>query len=427
MGDGEKQNDDEKVAAVERIEQAIGAGRKKRSKDPDTPPARPSSFGDRPAGGSGDSFFARRPYAVLGVAFLLSIVLFMGGGAIMPALSIPLILVGFVIMAYFAYMNPPGAKTFPYDADRRKVRLISAILGTVGIFVLLMLLSESLIIVPAGHKGVLVTTPNGNNFEEINEGWSFSPYYILCSKELIRYNTQQEAFVGSDESADNAGSIMVSSQDNVGIYVDFSIVYHIEPSKVADLRIEAGDYKQSVLIPVARSVPRDICAQFNALDIRGERRSVVEQGIRENITIKLAEKYIIVELFALRDIRLPAQYENAIVAKKVAEQNVITQQYNLQAQQFVANQTIINAQASADAVVINATAQANATVVLAKGRAEAIELIMAKLNSTPGNASADYLRYLYISALNDPNSNIQFIMVPTEGGTPIIVQVPPQQ
>jgi regulator of protease activity HflC (stomatin/prohibitin superfamily) len=220
---------------------------------------------------------------------------------------------------------------------------------------------------------------------------------------------------------------MVSSQDNVGIYVDFSIVYHIEPSKVADLRIEAGDYKQSVLIPVARSVPRDICAQFNALDIRGERRSVVEQGIRENITIKLAEKYIIVELFALRDIRLPAQYENAIVAKKVAEQNVITQQYNLQAQQFVANQTIINAQASADAVVINATAQANATVVLAKGRAEAIELIMAKLNSTPGNASADYLRYLYISALNDPNSNIQFIMVPTEGGTPIIVQVPPQQ
>jgi len=342
----------------------------------------------------------------------------------MPVLTIPLILVSLVILSYFAFINPPGVKMYQTETEKKRVRLISAVLGTVGIFLLVILLSESLIIVPAGHKGVLVTTPGGNDFNEVNEGWSFSPYYILCSKEIIRFNTQQESFVGADESADNAGSIMVSSNDNVGIFVDFSIVYHIEPDRVADLRIEAGDYKQSILIPVARSVPRDVCAQYNALDIRGERRSVVEQGIRENITTRLAGKYITVELFALRDIRLPAQYENAIVEKKVAEQNVITQGYNLQAQQFIANQTIINAQASADARVINATAEANATIIIAQGRAEAVRIVMETLNSTANNATTDYLRFLYISALNDPNSNIQYIMVPTEGGTPVIIQVP---
>jgi len=402
--------------------------KKKKVEDTTPPPVRtPQSFGGFPGQGKGApvrSYFSSHPYSVLGLAFVLSIVLFMGGGAVMPVLTIPLILVSLVILSYFAFINPPGVKMYQTETEKTRVRLISAVLGTVGIFLLVILLSESLIIVPAGHKGVLVTTPGGNDFNEVNEGWSFSPYYILCSKEIIRFNTQQESFVGADESADNAGSIMVSSNDNVGIFVDFSIVYHIEPDRVADLRIEAGDYKQSILIPVARSVPRDVCAQYNALDIRGERRSVVEQGIRENITTRLAGKYITVELFALRDIRLPAQYENAIVEKKVAEQNVITQGYNLQAQQFIANQTIINAQASADARVINATAEANATIIIAQGRAEAVRIVMETLNSTANNATTDYLRFLYISALNDPNSNIQYIMVPTEGGTPVIIQVP---
>jgi regulator of protease activity HflC (stomatin/prohibitin superfamily) len=115
------------------------------------------------------------------------------------------------------------------------------------------------------------------------------------------------------------------------------------------------------------------------------------------------------------------------VKKKVAEQNVLTEQYNLLAQQFVANQSIINATAHAEALIINATAQANATVILAKGRAEAVEIVMAKLNSTPGNATTDYLRFLYISALNDPNCNIEFIVIPTEGGTPILLQLPQEK
>jgi len=375
----------------------------------------------------GASFFVRHPFMALGIAFLVSMGLFLGAGSILPILTVPFLVVALVLIGYFAFANFPKKEYFVGSSEYNLKKTINAVMGIIAIIIMVWLFFASMMIVPAGHKGVLVTTPNGNNYDELNEGWTFNPYYIFCSKEIIRYNTQQESFVGSDESSDNAGSIMVSSADNVGIYVDFSIVYHLDPENVADLRIGAGDYKQSVLIPVARSVPRDVCAQYTALEIRGERRSVVEQGIRENITIRLAEKSIIVEMFALRDIRLPALYEDAIVKKKVAEQNVLTEQYNLLAQQYVANQSIINATAQAEALIINATAQANATVIMASGRAEAVEIVMAKLNSTAGNATTDYLRFLYISALNDPNCNIQYIVIPTEGGTPILLQIPQEK
>ena len=65
-------------------------------------------------------------------------------------------------------------------------------------------------------------------------------------------------------------------------------------------------------------MPRDITSQFNAIDIRGESRSIVntqiEDAMRENITAK----HILIERTELRSITLPGDFEQALVDKKVA-------------------------------------------------------------------------------------------------------------
>ena len=305
----------------------------------------------------------------------------------------------------------PKAK--PPTISRKGLILLSV--GIVALMVASILISASVVIVPAGYKGVIVSSPSGPDYNEIDEGWHINPYFLLCRIQLVRYNTQQMSFVGADEAGDSQGSIDVSSSDNLAVEMDFSIMYHIQSDRVADLTIEAGDYKDSIMIPICRSVPRDAAAKYTALEMRGERRGDIEDEIGSEITRRLAEKHIVVESFAMRSIRLPDTVEKAIEEKKAAEQQMIAANYTRQKE-------IIEADAEKQSAIIRAQGTAQSTIVEANGSAEAVRIIMDSLNVT-GNESVllqAYLQYLFIQALQNPDSNVQFVIVPSDGQSLII-------
>ena len=310
-----------------------------------------------------------------------------------------------------------------YDNDDGK-RFLKLLIGVIIIVVLLLVVVGAMEVVPAGHKGVIVNSPSGPDNEEVPEGWNLRMKYIFADIEKVEWRTQKMAFVGADTAEADVGSIVLSSKDNIKVYIDFNIIYHVQEDMVSELVIENGlDYRDRIINPIARSVPRNVGAQFNALDIRGALRDEVEYAIAENMTRALAEKHIVVEKFTLQDIRLPAAYESAIEAKKVAEQNVLTQQYNLAAEQYVANKTIVRMEATAAAVVINASAQRNSTIIRAEGLGQAIDIVMTYLNSTGDNATREYLQWVYLQALTDPNTSIRYVILPSDGGVPIILDV----
>jgi len=309
--------------------------------------------------------------------------------------------------------------------DGKDIAGIAMLVSSIVIALVIMcVLIGSIRVVPAGYKGVIVSSPTGPDRNEINEGWNLDVRYLVSDVELVEYRTQTMDFVGHDQADDEKGSISVSSKDNILINMDFSIVYSIREEKVADLVIENGmNYRHRIIQPIARSIPRDIAAKYNAMEIRGESRAEVEDAIADNITAALAEKDIIVERFAMRDIRLPGMLETAIEEKKVAEQNVLTQEYNLQAEQYVANKSIVRMSAQAAATMINASAIKNATIIRAEGQAQAMSIVMAHLNSTLDNATRDYLTWVYLQALSDPNTNVKFVIVPSDGGVPLLISV----
>jgi prohibitin 2 len=303
----------------------------------------------------------------------------------------------------------------------RKNRIWVLMTSIIVVVLVMVLLLSSLQNIPAGYKGVIVSAPDSNRIgEEINEGWNFNLYYLGCTIEKIRYNTQTEEFIGGDLSDDNMGSIAVRSSDNLELYVDFAVTYHLPADKVGQIRVNYTDYKQTILLQVCRSVPRDTASNFQALDMIGVQRGAVEQSMRENITLKLAKFDIIVDNFALRDIRPPYSVSKAIEDKKVAEQYLITAGYQAQSK-------IILAQGNLTATIINANATAQAQVIKANGSAQAIKLVMDMFKAQdPNNTNntLNYLTWLYIQALSDPNCNIQFIIVPQGNGTPVLIQMP---
>ncbi len=288
--------------------------------------------------------------------------------------------------------------------SRENMNKIFAVILIV-VIALAVLLSISIVSVPAGYKGVVVSGVGiGHVFHE-----GYNVKNPLSTVELVRYNTQRVEFIGSFAAEDNEGNIVVNSRDNVAIFMDFQVVFHLDPTQVSNVRVENGDFVETIVIPYSRSVPRDVCANFDALEIRGESRSLVAIAIQQNLTAMFLEKHIILEEFALQQLSLPQAYEDAITAKKVAEQNVITEQYNLDAQLYIAQRTIVDAQAAA-----------NVTIIDAEAKATAIGIIMDQYGITNETEAARiYLNWLYIRALTDPNSNIEYII----GDAPFILDL----
>ncbi|MEE9116098.1 MAG: SPFH domain-containing protein [Thermoplasmata archaeon] len=283
---------------------------------------------------------------------------------------------------------------------------ILAILVIVVVF-----LVASFVVVPAGHKGVIVTSPFGPDKAEIDEGWNWNPVYAVSDIEIIRFNTQTK-----DMTSATGSTLTVRSSDNLDIRLDGSLVFRLPSDKVADIRIERGDYYELV-DRYMRTTPRNVASNYTAEFIGGVGRVVLEMQVLILITADLGAYDIIVEDFLIRSVDLPLTVDQAIEEKQAAEQKVVTAEYNRQAK-------VIDANAQRQVLVIEAEGFKNATIIKANGSAEAIRLVIEQfLASDPNltNATRAYLTQLYLQALNDPNSNIEYIII-TDGGVPIIIQ-----
>jgi regulator of protease activity HflC (stomatin/prohibitin superfamily) len=213
--------------------------------------------------------------------------------------------------------------------------------------------------------------------------------------------------------------LTVRSSDNLNIQMDISVVYHLQPDKVADILIDYGDFHE-ILDRYIRNVPRNVASNFTGEYIGGIGRVVVEDEIRRSMTSELAVYSIVLEDVLLRSVDLPDTVDIAIEEKLAAQQKVVTAELVRQA-------TVIQALANADVIRILAEGQRNATIIQANGTAESIRIVIDQLRiSDPDltNATWAYLTLLYIEALTDPDSNVSFVIIQGDG-VPIIIQPRP--
>ena len=112
-----------------------------------------------------------------------------------------------------------------------------------AVVVIIILLIASLVVtaasfrnVPAGHKGVILSGPNGPSREEINEGWSLNLAYMASDIRIVRYNVQTRDMIGSQ-----GNSLTIRSSDNLNVHMDLTLVYHFPWDRVADIWIQYGD------------------------------------------------------------------------------------------------------------------------------------------------------------------------------------------
>jgi prohibitin 1 len=179
------------------------------------------------------------------------------------------------------------------------------VVAAVAALLALIVLSKSVVQVPAGYVGVR------SLFGRVYDG-ALQPglHVINPLAAVVKMDTRTQSI---KEEA------QVPSREGLTIGTDVSILFRLEDA-VSIYKTVGLNYLDKIVEPQARSILRGVTAGYDARAFYNVDRAVVEQEIGKHLDPVLAARGIRLEAVLLRDVRLPQQVRQAIEAKAAAEQ-----------------------------------------------------------------------------------------------------------
>lgn len=240
-------------------------------------------------------------------------------------------------------------KSQPAKPGFKGITLIAAII------ILLIVALNSFTIVPAGHTGVVLTMGEVSK-TSYDAGFHLKIPFIqkveTMSNKIQVYETPASA-VSKDlqtVSSNIAVNYRLIAADSAGMYEDVGT-----------------DYKTVLIAPVVQECMKSATAKYTAEELITERQSVGDE-VKAALDLKLNDYGIYIEKFNIVNFDFSDEFNNAIEAKQVAEQNLLkteTEQKQVRIiAQTDADKKVIAAEADAKAILAQAQAQADANKLL---------------------------------------------------------------
>jgi regulator of protease activity HflC (stomatin/prohibitin superfamily) len=260
-----------------------------------------------------------------------------------------------------------------YSAWTNKIVIIAAL---VTFLVVILVLTESVVIVQAGHRGVVLYLGAVEN-RVLGEGVHFIIPFVeqVVQLEVRTLKYQAEA--------------TAASNDLQQVETVIALNYHLNPADVNKIYQQLGpDYADRVIAPTIQESVKASVAKYNAEELI-TKRAIVKDVIANTIRNSLSAKDIVVETIFITDFKFSDAFSNQVEDKVVAFQKYLTELNNLRGIQVVANQTVVQAQA-----------QAKANIARADGESQAIRIITSQLRQDP--------QYLQWQAINKWNGQMPY-------------------
>src|SRR5206468_5344048 len=248
---------------------------------------------------------------------------------------------------------------------------LKIVAGIITFVVIIVIMFESVVVVQAGHRGVVLYVGAVEN-RVLGEGIHF---IIPFAEQVVQLEVRTLKFQADASAASN---------DLQEVQTTIALNYHISPSQTNIIYQQLGaDYADRIIAPTIQESVKASVAKFNAEELI-TKRATAKAVIAQTIANTLSARDIVVETVFITDFKFSPAFASQVESKVVAFQKYLTEQNNLKAVQVVANQTVVQA---------NATARAN--VAKAGGESKAIEIITSQLRQNP-----DYLQWLSINRWN---------------------------
>ena len=226
-----------------------------------------------------------------------------------------------------------------------------AVIGLAAILVA----ANSFTIVPAGNTGVVLTLGEVSS-TPLSEGFHLKAPFI-----------QQVEDMSNKIQVFNATATAVS-RDLQTVNSEIAVNYRLVSDKSPDMYKNVGlEYSTILVSPVVQECMKSATAKYNAEQLITERESVSTE-VKTALDEKLNIYGIYIEKFNIVNFDFTEEFNNAIEAKQVAEQNLLKTKTEQEQAKVVAKteaeKKVIAANAEAEAILAQAQAQADANKLL---------------------------------------------------------------
>ena len=251
-------------------------------------------------------------------------------------------------------------KTINIDAAKNAKKIVRfAIIGALLLIALIIALA-SFVVVPAGNTGVVVTMGSVAD-HVLSEGFHMK-LPIIQHVEIVSNKIQVQQV--------DAAAV---SKDLQSVSSNIAVNFRVGLSSSANIYKNIGvHYQDIVLLPAVQESMKSVSAKYTAEELI-TKRAEVGQEIKETLESKVEEYGIVIEKFNIVNFDFSAEFNSAIEAKQVAEQNLLKTRTEQE-------QVIVIAEAEAKKQVIAAEAEANAITAKAKAQADSNKLLSESLS-----------------------------------------------
>lgn len=294
-------------------------------------------------------------------------------------LGVILLVVAGILMVTASALKRSSAPRPGTSAGAGLTRAVGVILAAIAV---MLLLTSSLVVIDAGTVGVQHAFGNVSS-TPLLPGVRFVPPY----SQVERFSTREEQW---PEAGGEAERIAALSSEQMGMTVDAAVRWQIDPQQAPRIFTEIGGHDQieSVVQNAIRNGVRDGMVTFSINDI--SQRNKISATMEAEVDSALVTQprsggppFRIAQItaFFLRDLQPPEQVITAINNKIAQEQQVETERHRVEVARLQAEQQRL-------------------------------------LNQT---LTPEALTKQYLEVLQDmKGSNNLVLIVPTEGGTPIL-------
>jgi prohibitin 2 len=234
--------------------------------------------------------------------------------------------------------------------------------GLVAFFFSWWLIAASMETVENGHRGMKVrfgkvvsdTLPPGLAF--VNP---FTTKVVSMNIQTLKWDGKSQGYTRDVQQAN----------------ILFTLNYNLDPSAVIDTYQNVGQDWSTKLVGqvVHESIKREF-GQHEAVDIIAQRDKAT-RAIEAEVIAKLAKRNVIVTGFQLTNIDYTNEFEHAVEAKVIAQQQAIEEQNRTVKIRELANQKVETAEGNAKATILNAKADAESIRIRASALEQNAKLI----------------------------------------------------
>jgi regulator of protease activity HflC (stomatin/prohibitin superfamily) len=222
------------------------------------------------------------------------------------------------------------------------------------VLIIIVILWGTFVIIPAGHRGVVLWWGSVEN-RIMGEGLNFK---VPIAERVLKVDVrvQPHPFKEIDAASKEYQMVKLTGMMN----------FHINPAYVNDLYQKVGlDFANKVIDPAFNDFVKEVVPIYQITEILPKREEIRKRAMGK-LGDNLARYHIIVDDIYFANIRFSPEYEKAVEAKQVAQQQVETQRQVLAQREIEAQQKVATAKGEAESIQVVAQGQARANDALSR-------------------------------------------------------------